>query len=57
MEKIADLKGRYKIKEENLLIDNTVLGDEGTYTCRNEENGDSAEIQVVGKDFLEFGID
>lgn len=49
---VLSLKGRYNIKENNLIIPDTTPEDDGTYTCRNVETGESADIEVVANVYL-----
>ncbi|XP_055297725.1 basigin isoform X2 [Sitodiplosis mosellana] len=49
---IPSLKGRYNIKENNLIIPDTTVDDDGKYTCRNTNNGESADIEVIANVYL-----
>jgi len=46
------LKGRYNIKENNLIIPDTDPEDDGLYTCRIPETGEYADIKVIANAYL-----
>lgn len=49
MSEVPSLKGRFQIKENNLIISDTEPEDDGKYTCRDVKSGESTDIEVIGK--------
>lgn len=49
MSEVPSLKGRFQIKENNLIISDTETEDDGKYTCRDVKSGEFTDIEVIGK--------
>lgn len=46
------LKNRYKIQDDNLIVESTLPSDAGNYTCRINGTEDKADIQVIANAYL-----